>query len=84
MLKWIKMYSPYELVREDDPVVYLFYSSAPAIGQVQKDPTHTANYGVKLQEHCRSLGLKCELVYPGAPEVTHASMADFLTDTLKR
>ncbi|MBP9223431.1 MAG: alpha/beta hydrolase [Verrucomicrobiales bacterium] len=84
VLKWIKMYSPYEHVSKGDPPVYLIYSAPPAIGQEQKDPTHTANYGVKLQEHCRSLGLKCELVYPGAPEVTHASMADFLTDTLKR
>jgi acetyl esterase/lipase len=83
VLKWIKMYSPYEHVSKGDPPVYLTYGGPPAIGQEQKDPTHTANYGVKLQEHCRSLGLKCELVYPGAPEVKHVSMAAFLIDTLK-
>jgi len=84
VLKWIKMYSPYELVSKDDPPVYLYYSSAPAIGQVQKDPTHTSNYGVKLQEHCREIGHECELVYPGAPDVKHKSIAEFLIATLKK
>jgi acetyl esterase/lipase len=84
VLKWIKMYSPYELVTKDDPPVYLFYGSAPAIGQEQKDPTHTSNYGVKLQEHCREIGTECELVYPGAPEVKHKNIAEFLIETLKK
>ena len=84
VLKWIKMYSPYELVSKDDPPVYLYYSSPPAIGQEQKDPTHTSNYGVKLQEHCREIGDECELVYPGAPDVKHKSIAEFLIETLKK
>jgi hypothetical protein len=84
VLKWIKKYSPYEHVSQDDPPVYLHYSGTPAIGQAQKDPTHTANYGVKLQEHCRSIGTKCELVHAGAPDVKHASISDFLIATLKQ
>lgn len=84
VLKWIKMYSPYELVSKDDPPVYLYYSSAPGIGKEQKDPTHTSNYGVKLQEHCREIGDECELVYPGAPDVKHKSIAEFLIETLKK
>ncbi|OYW71363.1 MAG: lipase [Verrucomicrobia bacterium 12-59-8] len=84
VLKWIKMYSPYELVTKDDPPVYLLYSAAPAIGQEQKDPTHTSNYGLKLQEHCREVGTECELVYPGAPDVKHKSIAEFLIETLKK
>jgi len=84
VLKWIKMCSPYELVSKDDPPVYLYYSTPPAIGQEQKDPTHTANYGVKLQEHCREIGDECELVYPGAPEVKHKSISEFLIETLKK
>lgn len=83
VLEWIKMYSPYELVSKDDPPVYLIYTSAPAIGQEQKDPTHTANYGVKLQEHCKAIGTECELNYPGAPEVKHKSIAEFLIAKLK-
>ncbi len=84
VLKWIKLYSPYELVSKDDPPVYLFYTSVPAIGQEQKDPTHTSNYGVKLQAHCQALGTECELVYPNAPNVKHKSIAEFLIATLKK
>ena len=84
VLKWIKMYSPYELVSKDDPPVYLLYKDAPAIGQDQKDPTHTSNYGVKLQEHCREIGTECELNFTGAPDVKHKSIAEFLITTLKK
>jgi hypothetical protein len=84
VLPFIKQYSPYEHVSKDDPPVYLIYTDTPAIGQPQRDPTHTSNYGVKLQEHCQALGTSCELVYPNAPNVTHPSMADFLIATLKK
>ncbi|MBL9182668.1 MAG: alpha/beta hydrolase [Verrucomicrobiaceae bacterium] len=84
VLKWIKMYSPYELVSKDDPPVYLRYGDTPALGQPQKDPTHTVNYGVKLQEHCKANGTECELNYPGAPEVKHKSIAEFLIAKLKQ
>lgn len=83
VLPFIKEYSPIELVSADDPPVYLIYSSAPALGQEQKDPTHTANYGVKLQEKCTSLGVECELVYPDAPNVKHKSVDDYLIASLK-
>ncbi len=83
VLPWIKMYSPYEHVSAGDPPVYLHYSAPPALGQEQKDPTHTANYGVKLEEKCKATGLECELVYPGAPRVKHANLVDYLVATLK-
>ena len=63
--------------------MYLIYSSAPALGQEQKDPTHTANYGVKLQEKCKEVGVECELVYPGAPDVKHANADAYLIERLK-
>jgi hypothetical protein len=84
VLKWIKMCSPYELVSKDDPPVYLKYGDTPALGKPQKDPTHTSNYGVKLQELCQSIGTECELNYPGAPNVKHAGIAEFLIATLKK
>ncbi len=84
ILPWIAEYSPYALVSSDDPPVYLFYSSAPALGKEEKDPTHTSNFGVKLQEHCRSEKVECELVYPQAPDVKHASIQDYLIDMLLR
>ncbi len=83
VLPWIAEYSPYALVTTDDPPVYLSYGTPPALGKVEKDPTHTSNFGVKLQERCKSLGVACELVYPGAPEVKHATVQDYLIARLK-
>ncbi len=82
VLPWIKEYSPYELVSPGDAPVYLNYKAAPGIGQEQKDPTHSSNYGVKLQEHCKAIGVPCELVYPGAPDVQHASIDAYLIEKL--
>ncbi len=84
LLPWINEYSPYALVSRDDPPVYLIYSVPPALGQDQKDPTHTSNFGVKLQEHCAIQGVKCELVYPGAADIQHLSPTDYLIDALKK
>lgn len=83
VLPWIRAYSPYEHVTPDDPPVYLIYTAPPALGQDQKDPTHTANFGVKLQEKLRTAGVACELVYPGAPDVRHAQSVDYLIATLQ-
>ncbi|MEZ6041278.1 MAG: family 16 glycoside hydrolase [Planctomycetaceae bacterium] len=82
ILPWIAEYSPYALVSSDDPPVYLYFSAPPALGQDQKDPTHTSNFGVKLQEHCSDNGVKCELVYPGAPDVTHETTTSYLINAL--
>lgn len=83
LLPWIAAYSPYALVTKDDPPVYLSYGTPPALGQEQKDPTHTSNFGVKLQEHCKRLGVACELAYPGAPAVQHATVQEYLISMLK-
>ena len=45
ILPWIAEYSPYALLTADDPPVYLIYRRPPALGQEEKDPTHTANFG---------------------------------------
>ena len=83
ILPWIAEYSPYALVTADDPPVFLHFGAPPGLGQVQKDPTHTSNFGVKLQEHCKEIGVDCELFYPGAPGVKHASIAAYLVEKLK-
>ncbi|MEW6302509.1 MAG: alpha/beta hydrolase [Verrucomicrobiota bacterium] len=83
ILPWIAEYSPYALVTADDPPIYLYYSAPPALGQDQKDPTHTSNFGVKLQEKCQSAKVPCELVYPGAPGVKHPSIHEYLIAKLK-
>ncbi|MBV6501039.1 MAG: hypothetical protein CJBNEKGG_03534 [Prosthecobacter sp.] len=84
ILPWIAEYSPYALVSSDDPPVYLNYSAPPALGQEQKDPTHTANFGVKLQEHCKAGGVVCELFYPGVTDVKSKSSVEYLIATLKK
>jgi acetyl esterase/lipase len=78
ILPWIAEYSPYALVSKDDPPVHLFYSGPPALGKEEKDPTHTANFGVKLQEHCAANGVKCELSYPGAPGDPTVQTLDYI------
>lgn len=83
ILPWIAEYSPYALVTADDPAIYLHYGAPPALGKEEKDPTHTSNFGVKLQEHCKAAGVECALVYPGAPEVKHATVQDYLLEKLK-
>lgn len=83
ILPWIAAYSPYALVSAGDPPVYLLYGAPPALGQEQKDPTHTANFGVKLQERCREVGVPCDLHYPGAEGVKHTTVHAYLIETLK-
>jgi hypothetical protein len=38
---------------------------------------------VTLQEKCKSSGVECELVYPGAPDVKHPQIHDYLIEKLK-
>jgi acetyl esterase/lipase len=83
ILPWIKEYSPYELVSSDDPPVYMQFGAPPALGQDQKDPTHTANFGVKLQEKLQSVGVKSYVMYPGASDVKYPDCKAFLIATLK-
>jgi acetyl esterase/lipase len=84
VLPWIAEYSPYALLTADDPPVYLFYNTPPAMGQPLESTAHSANFGIGLQQHCRTLGVPCELVYPGAPEVQHADVAAYLIERLRR
>lgn len=78
ILPWIAEYSPYSLVTKDDPPVFLLYGAPPHLGHDEADPTHSANFGVKLQEHCREVGVECELLYPGAPNVKHPDLLQFI------
>ncbi len=38
------------LVMSDDPPIHMSYGAPPLLGKEEKDPTHTANFGAKLQE----------------------------------
>lgn len=84
ILPWIAEYSPYALVSAGDSPIYMNYTAVPALGQDQNDPTHTANFGVKLEEHLKANGVPCELAYPGAPNVTHKTTQDYLIEMLTK
>ena len=79
---WIDAYSPYHQVSEGDPPVYLRYNRPPAIGQRERDATHSANYGVMLQRHCEALGVTCDVVYPGAENIEHQTTTSYLIHML--
>jgi acetyl esterase/lipase len=86
ILPWIREYSPIEMVTKDDPPVFLAYGGQgkpPVVGEKQKDPTHSAVYGLKLAERCKEVGVECVLVYPGAPKSKYASTTAFLIAKLK-
>jgi acetyl esterase/lipase len=84
VLPWILEYSPIEHASGDDPSIYMIYPTPPAIGQPQQDPTHSANFGLKLQEKLKELKVECELVYPGAPDIKHPSIDVFLIEKLAK
>ena len=83
LLKWIEDYSPYALATSDDPPVYLYYDSAPGLGQPCKDPPHSANFGAGLVERLKAVGIEHEFNYPGAPDVKHPDIFSFLTEKLQ-
>jgi acetyl esterase/lipase len=78
ILPWIAEYSPYMLASKDDPPVCLFYTQVPAMGEEEKDPTHSANFGVGLQQRCKELGIECDLVHPGTTEAKSRTPTDYL------
>jgi acetyl esterase/lipase len=82
ILPWIAEYSPYALAGKDDPPVALFYQKAPAMGKNQPDPTHSANFGIGLQQRCKELGIACDVIYPGAPDVKHQTPTSYLIAAL--
>ena len=80
ILPWIEEYSPFALATQDDPPVAIFYSSAPAMGKEQKDPTHSANFGIGLQQRCREIGIRCDVIYPGSPEAESMTPTTYLIE----
>jgi acetyl esterase/lipase len=85
VLPWIKEYSPFELVSSDDPPIYMEYprqAKPPVLGQEEKDPTHSAVYGVKLAEKLEQAGVEVVLAYPGKKDEKYGSLPNFLIEKL--
>ena len=84
LLRQIAEYSPYALLTPDDPPIYLWYHTQPQFGKRRiKDPTHSANFGVKLKEKCETLGVPCQLVHWGSKNPEFNSLQAYLIDRLK-
>src|SRR5262245_16629731 len=83
VLKWIREYSPIEHVSKDDPPIALFYGkqeTPPVVGTNQKDATHSAVMGIKLEERLKAAGVECILVHQDRMHSEYKSAADFLID----
>lgn len=78
IVPWIAEYSPYALITAGAPPIFLQYSDVPALGQEQKSGPHGSNFGVEFTGKCRSAGVECEFMYPGATEVKYKSLINFL------
>ena len=84
IMPWIKEFSPYHLVSKDDPPVLIQYGRPSEVGEPQRDPTHTANFGTGLKQHCDKAGVTCLLIYKATEEDgPYPSPTDFLIATLK-
>jgi hypothetical protein len=86
VLPWIKEYSPIEWVSKDDPPIYLDYpgeKTEPKLGEPQKDPTHSAIYGIKLEEKLKDAGVEVVLSYPARKDTKYGGVREFLIEKLK-
>jgi acetyl esterase/lipase len=87
VLPWIKEYSPIELVSNDDPPIFLEYpdeKTEPKLGEPQKDPTHSAIYGIKLEEKLKQAGVEVLLSYPARNDQKYMSSHEFLIEKLTK
>jgi acetyl esterase/lipase len=87
VLPWIQEYSPLALVTKDDPPIYLDYpkqDKPPKAGQVEKDPTHSAMYGVPLVEKLNGVGVEGILSYPTHEDEKYGSVQKFLIEKLTK
>lgn len=82
ILPWITEYSPYALASAGDPPVHLFYGPAPEMGKEQKDPTHSANFGIGLQQKCKELGIGCEVYWSEKADAKYKTPTECLIDLL--
>jgi len=83
ILPWTKEYSPYAHVSADDPPAKLFFTKAPATDEDERAAVHSAHFGVRLQERCGEVGVKCDVVYPGASDAKFETPTAYLIATLK-
>ncbi len=87
VLHFIREYSPYEQAGEGDPPIFMEYPTQdkPAVvGETQKDPTHSAVFGLTLQKKLQAAGVEARLSYPGALDPDFTDSLDFLLKKLAK
>jgi acetyl esterase/lipase len=86
VMKWIKEYSPIELISKDDPPVGLFYAGDKDSkkGDSPKDPTHSPILGMLLAERMKAQGMDVILSYPGHTNDKYKNSAEYLIDHLTK
>jgi acetyl esterase/lipase len=82
---FIRQYSPIEHVSADDPPLWLSYSQETLAvkGEEQADPTHSAVFGLMLEEKLKPLGVAMILTYPARPMGAYKNATDYLIAKLK-
>ncbi len=85
LLPFIREYSPIEHASADDPPLWLSYSQeTPAVkGEAQKDPTHSAIFGLMLEERIKPLGVEIIVTYPARPAGAYKNATDYFIGRLK-
>lgn len=86
VLPWIKEYSPIEWVSKDDPPIFLDYpgeKAEPKLGEPQKDPTHSAIHGIKLEEKMKDAGVEVVLSFPARKDTKYGGVREFLVEKLQ-
>jgi len=81
LLPLIQEYSPYALLTPDDPPLYLLEKVKTVLGQPEKDPTHSPQFGIHFAKQAKAVGVPCELNYFGGPTVEHPNPWDFIIQT---
>ncbi len=87
LLPWIAEYSPIELVTKDDPPVFMIFPSQdkpPVAGETQKDPTHSAVYGVELAKKMKLVEVEAIVSYPNGPTTAYKTINEYLIAKLKK
>ena len=62
---------------------YLSQDKPPVAGEEQRDPTHSAVYGIMLAERLKAVGVEVVVVYAGSATPEHPSINAFLIAKLK-
>ena len=83
VLPFIREYSPMEHASADDPPLWLTYSQKQLAvkGEAQADPTHSALFGLMLEEKLKPLGVKMILTYPAKPTGPFRTATDYFIAT---